>query len=351
MDRLKRLLRRFDGYQQRHAWLAVPIAVVRKFGDDQAGNQAALLAYYGFFSLFPLLLVFVTVVSFILAGHAALQERLLRSAVANFPVLGNDLASSAHKIRGSGLTLAIGLVLTLWSGLGIGQVAQNAMNTVWNVPRKDWPPFAKRLLRSLGMLGVLGLGILATTGLAGLGTAHAAGGVVRALSLLASFLVNLVLFYLAFRVLTVADVGWKHVQAGTILAAVVWTALQTLGTYYVSNQVAHAGATYGTFAIVIGLLVWIYLGAQITLYGAEINVVKREHLWPRSLVQPPLAEADKRTYEHTARVEERRPEEEVTVTFDRAAVEGSTSDSVVTPAEPAKHDHDTAVAKQRREAS
>ena len=76
MNAIQRTLQRIDAFQQRRKWLAFPFAVVKKFGDDRAGNLAALIAYYGFFSLFPLLLVMVSVLGFILRGHPDLQSRI-----------------------------------------------------------------------------------------------------------------------------------------------------------------------------------------------------------------------------------------------------------------------------------
>ena len=129
--------------------------------------------------------------------------------------------------------------------------------------------------------------------------------------ILVSLLLNFALFLLAFRILPAADVSWSDVRTGAIIGAGAWTILQAVGGYYVGHQLNGASSTYGTFAIVIGLLAWMYLGAQITLYAAEINVVKVHRLWPRGMVQPPLTEADRRELERLAKVEERRQEEVV----------------------------------------
>jgi uncharacterized BrkB/YihY/UPF0761 family membrane protein len=120
MEQLKRLVQAVDDVQQRHRWLAFPVAVVKKYGEDQAGQRAALLAYYGFFSLFPLLLVAVTVIGFVLQGHADLGQRVVDSAVAQFPVVGDEISGtvSQSRLRGSGAALVVGLALTLWGGLG-----------------------------------------------------------------------------------------------------------------------------------------------------------------------------------------------------------------------------------------
>jgi YihY family inner membrane protein len=313
MNLVRRALRAIDRWQQRHASLGLPFAVVKKFGDDQAGSHAALLAYYGFFSLFPLLLLLVTALGFVLRSHPGLEQRIVSSALAQFPVVGGQI--KVHEIRGSGVALVVGIVGTLWAGLGVTQEAQNAMNAVWNVPRKARPSFQVRLLRGLGLLTVLGGAIVVSTLLSGLGTLHGASLAGRALSLVGSLLVNVALFFLAYQALTVASPGRRSLLPGSAVGAVGWTALQALGTYYVSHQLRGAGQVYGTFAFVIGLLSWLYLGAQLVLFCAELNVVVARRLWPRSLLAPPLTEQDKRVLTDLAMAEERRHEEQVDVGF------------------------------------
>lgn len=154
----KRLVARLDSYQRTHLWLGFPVAVVKKFQDDQAANLGALIAYFGFFSLFPLLLAFVTVLGFLLSGNPELQDRILRSALANFPVLGDQLRQNVRSLDGSGVALAIGLAGLLWAGLAAITATENAMNEVWDVRLRDRPGFVTSKLRGLLMLVVLGGG-------------------------------------------------------------------------------------------------------------------------------------------------------------------------------------------------
>jgi YihY family inner membrane protein len=308
-------LRRLDRLQQRWRALAFPFAVVRKFGDDQAGSLAALVAYWGFFSLFPLLLVLVTILGIVLRGHSALQRSILSSALTNFPVIGADLQRGTHTLSGHAtLSLVVGIGLALWAGLGVVRAMENAMNTVWQVPFRRRPNFWISVGRAILMLALLGLVTVLSAGVAAVGGAShvwwwAALGVVLSLAL------NFALFMLAFRILTTADVSWSDVRVGAAVGAVAWTALQALGGYVVGHQLQHASATYGTFAIVVGLLGWMYIGAQLTLYAAELNVVRAERLWPRSLIQPPLTEADRRQLELLAKVGERRKGQVVVTTL------------------------------------
>ena len=313
---VRRSLERLDRLQQRNRMLALPFAVIRKFGDDQAGNLAALLAYYGFFSLFPLLLVLVTVLGFVLAGWPGLQNRILDSALAQFPVIGDQIRRDIGSIRGSGVALAIGILFTLWGGLGITQQAQKAMNTVWGVPRSQWPSLWLRLARGVGVLLVLGLGAICATLLSGLGTVSGLPVIGRVLPFAGTLLLNLALFLFAFKVLTSLRLSWRRLLPGTVLAGACWSVLQVVGGYYVTHQLKSASQVYGTLALVIGLLSWMYLGAQLFLYAAELNAVLAKRLYPRSMFPPPFTESDKRVISDLAKVEELRPEVRVEVGFE-----------------------------------
>ena len=307
-------LRRLDAVQRRHRWLAFVFAVFKKFGEDDAGSKAALIAYYGFFSLFPLLLVFTTLLGFILSGHTALQDKILHSALRQFPIIGDQIGTSSHSLKGSGVALAVGLVGTLWAGMGVTQAGENAMNAVWNVPARKLPNALFSRLRGLVFLVIFGAGVLATTFLAGFGTSGA-DMPAKIGALVVGALINFAMFLLAFRVLTAERLSWHDVLPGAVIATVFWEILQAIGGWYVARSLKGAGQVYGFFAIVIGLLGWLYLGAQMTLLAAEINVVLKRRLWPRSLVQPPLTIKDKEALQRLAKMEERRPEEEIVVRF------------------------------------
>jgi YihY family inner membrane protein len=318
---VKQFLRAVDAFQKRHAAIAFPFAVFKKFGDDQAGNLAALIAYYGFFSLFPLLLVLVTVLGMVLRNNPDLQTRILDSALANFPVIGTEISRNVHALEGSGVTLTLGIALTLWSGLGVIKATQAAMSTVWNVPFQHRPNFLKSTLRALIMLGVLGVLTLASAAAGSIGGGSDQWWLVI-LGVAVSLVTNLFLFLLAFRILTSENLTWGDVLPGAAVGSVAWSTLQALGGYYVTHQLQGASEVYGTFAMVIGLLAWIFIGAQVTLLAAEVNVVRKRHLWPRSLVQPPFTDADVQAMTNYAKQEDRRPEERIDV-----EVQGRRSDA------------------------
>jgi membrane protein len=307
-------LRALDHRQQQSPRIGFVAAVIKKFGDDQAGQLAALIAYYGFVSLFPLLLVLVTILGFVLQGDPGEQKRILDGALGQFPIVSDQL--KLHSLTGSGVGLAIGGVGSLLAGLGITGATQNAFDRIWHVPFKDRPNFLSARLRGLGMLAILGtLSVISTTAAGFVGSSsHAAPDVIA--GILIAFAVNIALFMTAFMLLTAAEVSWRDLLPGVIVAAVLWQLLQHLGGFYIDHELKHTGPLYGTFALVLGLLAWLYLGAQLTIFAAEINVVRMRKLWPRSFFSDPLLDADRRALISSAEVEERVEEENVEVSFD-----------------------------------
>ena len=243
MQRVQGLLRSVDRGQQRSRWLGFPVAVMGKFRDDHGGTLTTVIAYNAFFALFPLLLVVVTVLGFLLGRDSGFQQRLLDSAVADFPIIGDQVQDNIHGLRGSGVGLVIGLV-------------------------------------------VFAVGLAATSLLTWLGSYGGKAVAVALANLAAAAAVNVGLFLLAFRVLTPRQVPTRQLVAGALVAGVAWQALQAVGGYLVDHYLRHTSQVYGVFAIVLGLLFWLYLGARLTLYAAEVNVVAARRLWPRSLLRP-----------------------------------------------------------------
>jgi YihY family inner membrane protein len=308
-------LARIDRVQQRRSWLGFPLAVVKKFGEDKAGYLAALIAYYTFFSMFLLLIVFVTILGFLLRGNRALTDSISGSVLGQFPVIGHQIR--VHSLTGSGVALVVGILGSLWSGLGGVKAAQNAMDSVWDVPQKHRPNFVRSLLRSLLMLAVLGVAAVGATVLSGLAAGGGSFGVaLKIVGVVGALAVNFGVFLLAFRILTVAEVSWGDVLPGAIVAAIAWGALQLAGTYIIGTKLASANATYGALALPVVLLSWLYLGAQVTLYAAEINVVRARRLWPRGLRDQPQTDADEVELRRQAKQEERVERETVEARFD-----------------------------------
>jgi YihY family inner membrane protein len=297
MNMVEKAFRAVDARQQRQAWLAFPVAVWKKFGDDQAGNLAALIAYSALVAIFPLLLVLVTVLDTVLKDHPGLKQTVL-NAVDKYPAIGL-LDTSIGRLNQTGIALAVGLIGTFIGTLGVANSLQNALNSVWEIPFARRPGFPWSWLRSITLIVVVGTGFIATTILSGL--AAGAGRVLpgagpSVLALVVSLVLNFGLFWLAFRLGTAKDITWRQLWLGAAISAVIWQILQAFGGYFLSHQIAHASPLYGTFAVVLGLIAWLYLQAQLTLYAVEINVVRAYRLWPRSLAPPPYTEQDRRAF-------------------------------------------------------
>jgi membrane protein len=316
----------FDSFQRRHLWAGFPLAVVYKYADDQGNYLAALITFYGFLSLFPLLLLLVTVLGYVLHGNPDLQQQVLSSAVAQFPVIGDQLASNIHSLHGSVLALIVGVLGSLYGGLGVAQAVQSAMNKIWGVPRAARPNAIKARGISLLLLLVIGGGILLTTVLSALSTSAQAYGAnlgagSRILTTVAAVVVNALLFIFAFRVLTAREISTRQVRAGAIAAAIIWQLLQVIGTYAVGHSLKGASATYGVFGLVLGLIAWIYLGAVTFVLCAEANVVRANKFWPRSLLTPftddvQLTAGDRRAYTSYPATEQHKGFQNVDVDFD-----------------------------------
>jgi YihY family inner membrane protein len=286
-----------DRLQQRHAWLAVPVAVWKKFGDDQAGNLAALIAYSALVGIFPLLLVLFTVLDTVAKYHPGLKQTV-ESALNSYPAI-SPFVGHIGRLHQTGIALVVGLIGTFIGALGVANSLQNALNSAWEIPLDRRPGFPWSWLRSAALIIGVGTGFILTTVLSGLagGAGHVltvAGLSVPAIAV--SLVLNFGLFWLAFRLGTSSEIRWRQMWLGAAISAVVWQVLQYIGTRFVSHQIAHASPLYGTFALVLGLIAWLYLQAQLTLYAVETNVVWVYRLWPRSLAPPPYTEQDRRAF-------------------------------------------------------
>src|SRR5215211_1729239 len=244
MQRVQGLLRSVDRVQQRSRWLGFPLAVMGKFRDDHGGALTTVIAYNAFFALFPLLLVVVTVLGFLLGRDSDFQQRLLGSAVADFPIIGDQVQDNIHGLRGSGVGLVIGLVAFAWGARGLTQVTQHAMAEIWNIPGRQRPGFWARQIRGLLLLAVFAVGLAATSLLTWLGSYGGRAVAVVLANLAAAAAVNVGLFLLAFRVLTPQQIPTPQLLAGPVVAGVAWQALQAVGGYLVGHYLRHTSQVY-----------------------------------------------------------------------------------------------------------
>ena len=322
MNPVEKAARGIDAWQQRHSVVGFPIAVVKKFGDDQGGNLVALLAYYGFVATFPLLLAFTAILGVALRRYPALHDKLVHSVFAEFPIIGEEIQDQlgVETFSATSLSLTIGILGAIIGGRGFAHALQNTLNTCWAVPRVDRPGFAPRYLRTFSLLLLLGLIVVVT------GAASTAAGAAASLGLgdvparVVSIAVGTILgfgFFLAlFRVAAAGHVATRSMLLSAAITALGWQLLLTLAGVVVVHQLRHAQAVAGLFGVVLGLLAWLALQATVMVYAVEIDVVRSRLLWPRSIVQPPLTRADKSYYTDALRAERQRPEQQLEVAYE-----------------------------------
>ena len=297
-----------DRLQRRSAAVRFVVALLRKFGDDQAGNLASLLAYYAFLAIFPLLLVLVTVLGIVLRDDQAAQQRILHSALVDFPVIGTQLRTNVQSLGRSGVGLVIGLIGTLIGARGVTVVAQRAFNKAWAVPYSHRPSFVGRQLRSLALLAVIGLAVITTGFLSGIASGDGLKGLlIRGGALVVSALLNVGFFLFGFRLATAAEVPTRDFARAAAGAALAWQVLLTLGSYLIAHDLRHSEEVYGVFGVVLGLIAWLHVQAQLTLLLLEADVVRARRFSPRAIDgSRPMEAGDRRAYEAYARAQQRR---------------------------------------------
>jgi YihY family inner membrane protein len=313
---VERLLRKADRVQQKYSPSAFVFGVVKKYGDDNGGVLVANLTHSAFVSFFPLLLVLVTVLGLVAANDPAFRQEAVDAVAGQVPLIGHQLTGNVHQLQKSSVIgLIVGLAALVWGSTGLAQAGLFTMEQVWNLPGPARPGFLPRLGRALLFLVLLGVVVMATTLLAALSTYghHALSFVMFVEAVTAT--VNAGMYFIGFRILTPKGVPSRDLAPGAVAAGICWTALQVAGAYLIHHYL-HSDSVYGVFATVLGLVAWLYLAAEITVYCAEINVVLARRLWPRSIVQPPLTEADRASLALQALQNQRREEQQVIVTFD-----------------------------------
>jgi len=316
---------RLDDFQRRHRILGFPIGVVYKFFDDQGGYLAAVIAYYAFVAIFPILLIASSVLGFVLQGHPSLQEEILSSALAQFPIVGDQLGRP-EGIQGSTSAVVIGALTALYGVIGLGQAAQNAVNVSWAIPRNSrLNPFISRA-RSLVWLIASGLALVLVAVLTSVGShleifgSHP-GGELHWIAVGTAVAFTTAVLSLMMRLSTPQDERMREVVPGALFIAVLWQVLQVLGGTYVEHVIKKASQMNAVFAVVLGLVALLYIATVIAMLGLELNVVIAKRLYPRALLTPftdavRLTEADQRVYREYAQAQRHKGFERIHVTFE-----------------------------------
>lgn len=322
---------RIDAFQRKHAVVGFPIAVIYKYFDDQGAYLAAILSYYAFIAIFPLLLLSTSILGFIVQGNDDLRNQLLDSALSQFPIVGDQLGRP-EGLQGSTAAIVIGSITAIYGAMGLGQAIQNAANIAWSVPRNSRANPVLLRLRSLVFLLVGGIGILTLAIVTSLLSNPDTLGAELAPALerlvqLASLLLTVVIFSSIFRLISLGRAGWLAVLPGAFVTGVLWQALQWVGNTYVREVIGKADDQVNqTFALVLGLMAFIYVAAIMVVLGLEVNVVLRRHLYPRALLTPftdnvILTEADQSAYAAYAKSQRHKGFQSVEVTFEPRGVE------------------------------
>ena len=304
----------------------MPLGVVYKFFDDQGGYLAAVLTYYAFVSIFPVLLIASAVLGFVLQGQPALQQDILNSALAQFPIVGDQLGRP-EGIQGSTSAVVIGALTALYGIIGLGQAAQNTVNVTWGIPRNSrLNPVISRL-RGAAWLVLAGLSLVVVATLSSLGSnleifGGDPGGAVKWLALVATVVLTTGVLLVMLQLSTPRREPYRQLLPGAIFIAMGWQALQFGGNAYVEHVIKKASSMNAVFAVVLGLMALIYIGTVIAMIGLEINVVLAKKLYPRALLTPftddvRLTEADQQVYREYAKAQRHKGFERIEVTFEK----------------------------------
>jgi len=287
------LVRRLDRWQRAFAPTAVAVGVIKKYSDDRGGSLSALITFYGFLAVFPLLLLLVTVVGLVVGPNSHTEQEIVNSALSQFPVVGQHLDSSIKSLhKATPLAFIVSAIGLLWGSLGVTNTIQRASELMWGVPRHQAATLVRRVIRGLLLLGTIAVAVIGSAVLAGISTIsgsslHESPVAYWVFTLVGAGAVNLVAYYLAFSILAPKDTAGRALLPGTLIGGLGWTVLESIGGILVNHVLRHTTQLYGFFAIVLGLIFWLSLGSQLFVYAGETNVVLAKHLWPRHLDDPP----------------------------------------------------------------
>lgn len=314
-----------DRFQRKHPVIGFPLAVIYKYFDDQGAYLSAIITYYAFIAIFPVLLLSTSILGFVLQGDPDLQERLLNSALSQFPIIGDQLGRP-EGLQGSTTAIVVGALAATYGAMGLGQAVQNGANIAWSVPRNSRAnPFLLRF-RSLLFLSIGGIGILAIAIASSvLANPDSMGADLQpsigVISRIVGFVLTVGIFVAIFRLISLGRAKTRAVLPGALVTGVLWQGLQVVGNTYVREVIGKANQVNQTFALVLGLLAFVYIAAIMVMLGLEVNVVLRRHLYPRALLTPftdnvVLTEADQKAYAAYAKSQRHKGFQNVVVTFD-----------------------------------
>lgn len=272
----------------RRRWRTVDVTLqtFEGYSRHRSGRNAALISHFGFLSIFPLVLALTTVLGFVLEGRPDLRARIIDSALAQLPIVGQTIGSNPSELTGSVPVLVFGLAAALWSGLRAFLAVQVALDDVREVARDDRANFATMRLRALAGVGMIGSAQIASATVTSIAGAGEFAILNRVLLVIGALAINSATLVFAYRRLCSVQAPWRQLFPGAIGAGVVFSAMQFFGTTVVTRLIANASPVYGTFASMIALFTWLGLHASVTLLGAEANEVLVRRRLPESEPAP-----------------------------------------------------------------
>jgi YihY family inner membrane protein len=294
MNIVDKTVRKLDTWQRRRRLPAFAFAVIKKYGEDEAGYQAALLTYYAFLAMFPLLLIATTLATIVSGNHSELDNTVTNSVSNYFPVLGRQLSAHVSTLHQNGPALFIGILVAFYGTRGVADAFRHGVQKLWGIPKSEWDGFPESWFKSFQLIIYGGLGFILASIMAGLAGSAGHGLLFRLLSVVVNVLILILLFTVLLNLSLPRHVTIREIRPGAITAALGLVIFQTLGSFLVAHELKHLDALYSYFAISLGLLFWIYLQAQVLFYAVEIAVVSTQVRWPRSLSGHDLTPADMR---------------------------------------------------------
>lgn len=314
MNRITKLTQYIDAFQRRHTITGFVYAVIKKYSQDNCVYQSVLITYYGFLSLFPLLVILTSLTKLLLKNNPSLREKIINNTVHYFPIIGNQLHDSIRSSNKTGLALMLSLVIMLYGARGVANVLQYSLSSLWYTPQFKMASFIKNLLRSIGIIVVGGVGLLIASIVSGYASIPGNALFIKLITTAGSLIFLWLTFIFIFKLAIARHKTIRQVLVGSAITAIGLQILQLLGGFIMVHELKGLSSIYGTFALVVGLLFWIYLQAEVLLYAAEVDVIRAYHLFPRSFVGN-LTKGDKTVYRKQVASKSQSVNEKIVINF------------------------------------
>ena len=314
MKQIDKMLDKVDDYQRKHIVPGFIYSIIKKNSQDNGGYLTAVITYYSFLSLFPMLIVLTSLTKLILGNNSYLKNKIVGSAAHYFPIIGSQLQYSIHSPKQTGIALIVSLIITFYGARGVANVLQYSLSSIWYVPHYKNPSFINNLVRSFSIMIFGGIGLLISSVVSGYTAIPGNAVFDRLLTLVASFLLLWLTFTFVFKFSIAGTVKIKQILVSALLTALGLQIFQTLGTLIMVHELKGLNSIYGTFALVVGLLFWIYLQTKVLLYAVGVDVIRYYHLYQRSL-RGKQTVADKAAYKHQNMTYQKRVEEKIDPKF------------------------------------